>query len=66
MDAYTMAFIDGKVVITHSTDIVDEYDINHLQELRSKVIAESDNCTEDLSFIDSLIEQAEQSIVIPK
>jgi len=66
VDAYTMDFIAGKMVITHPTGVVNEYDIEHLQELRNKIMADNESGIEDLSFVDNLILQAEQSVISTK
>jgi len=61
MDAYTMHFTNGKMIISHSTGVVNEYGIEHLQEWKQKIVVESSTNTSDLEYVNSLIEQTEQS-----
>lgn len=57
----TIEYRDGKMFVTHSTGVVDEYEVSWLQYLRALEVYAANECQYAINRLDEYITNAEAS-----
>lgn len=59
-------FIEGEMIVTHPTGVVDEYDVSELESIKARELVTLACCQTNCDCIDDYIANAEASVGEPE